>query len=271
MSAVGDRPAVPGPRRFAAVNGRGFRTLVRRDVLRFFRLAAESLGGPCVSSLLFLAVFVLAAGRQGEMVPGLSLVDFVAPGVVIFSLSHAAYQAAAFSLLEDKLEGMIADLLAAPLSPAEILGGYVCAAALNALIVGTVVLGLTLLFADPEPVAPAVSLGFATATALLFAQTGVLAGLWAERWEQYSLAENFLVLPLGFLSGAFFSIAALPPAAQTLVALNPLFYAMDGFRYGLTGHAESSLAIGALVLAGINLLLGLLAWRLIAIGYKIKP
>jgi ABC-2 type transport system permease protein len=271
LKPAADSAALPRPRQFSGVNARGLWALFRRDVMRFLRLGMESLGGPAASSLLFMAVFVLASGRKGEIVPGLPLADFIAPGVVIFSLSHAAYQAAAFSLLEDKLEGIIGDLLAAPLSPAEILAGYLSAAAFNALVAGTLVLALTLLFADLEPVAPAVSLGFATATALLFAQIGVLAALWAERWEHYSVAENFLVLPLGFLSGTFFTITALPPPAQALIALNPVFYAIDGFRYGLTGHAESSLVTGALFLAAINIVLGLIAWRLIAVGYKIKP
>jgi ABC-2 type transport system permease protein len=271
LKPAADNAALPRPRRFVGLNGRGLWTLFQRDVMRFLRLGVESLGAPAASSLLFMAVFVLASGRKGEMLPGLALADFIAPGVVIFSLSHAAYQAAAFSLLEDKLEGIIADLLAAPLSPAEILTGYVAAAAFNALVAGALVLALTLFFADLKPVAPAVSLGFAAATALLFAQIGVLAALWAERWEQYSVAENFLVLPLGFLSGTFFTVAALPSPAQAVIALNPVFYAVDGFRYGLTGHGESSLLTGAVVLTTINIVLGLIAWRLFTIGYKIKP
>ena len=113
-------------------------------------------------------------------------------------------------------------------------------------------------------------MGFAAASALLFALLGTLAGLWADRWEHYAMVESFLILPLGFLSGTFFTLAALPEPARLLIAFNPVFYAVDGFRYGLTGHGESSLALGMGLLLTLDLALGLVAWRLFAVGYKIK-
>ena len=261
----------PLPRQFAAVNWLGVRALFRRGALRYLKLAWESLGGPCISSLLFLAVFALAAGERGEMVPGISVVQFIAPGVVMFTMAHAGFEYAAFPLLDDKLEGMIGDILAAPITPLEMLAGYVLPAAWGALLTGAAVLTLGLLFVDLRAHSVPAVLGFAVAGALLFALLGTLAGLWADRWEHYAMVESFLVLPLGFLSGTFFTLAALPEPARLLITFNPVFYAVDGFRYGLTGHGESGLALGMALLLAIILALGLVAWRLFAIGYKIKP
>lgn len=264
-------PGPPVPRSFGAVNWRGLATLVRRGVARYVKMAWETLGGPCVSSLLFLAVFALAAGGRSEMLPGLALVEFLVPGIVIFQLGHSAFENAAFPVLDDKLEGMIGDILAAPLSPLEVMAGYVLPAALNGLATGALVLGLAWLFVGVAVHDLAAALGFAAGMALLFALVGTLVGLWADKWEHYSMAESFLVAPLGFLSGTFFTLASLPGAGQALIALNPVFYAVDGFRYGLTGQAETALPLGAALLAGLALGLWLLAWRLFAIGYKVKP
>jgi ABC-2 type transport system permease protein len=263
--------ASPVPRRYGAVNWRGLGALAGRGVRRFFKEAVETLGGPAVSSLLLLAVFALAAGGRAEMAPGLALTSFLAPGIVVFVLAHTAFEHAAVALLYDKLEGMIGDLLAAPLSPLELLVGYVLAALCNALLAGALVLGLAFLFVELAVHDLGALLGFVLAAALLFSLLGMLVGLWADRWEHYAMAESFLVLPLGFLSGTFFTLTSLPEAARPLIALNPVFYAVDGFRYALTGHAESALATGALLLAGLILLLWLLLWRLFAIGYKVKP
>ena len=263
--------SMPRPRSFAGGNWRGLWTLFWRGALRFLKLSWETIGGPCVSSLLFLAVFVLAAGEGREIAPGLSLPQFIIPGIIILALSQSAFQMAAFPLLYDKMEGMIGDILSAPLSPGEILAGYVAAATASALVIGVAVFLLSLLFVDLPLTSPLLALLFAVATAVLFALAGTLTGIWADKWEHYSVAENFLILPLGFLSGTFFTLAALPPAAQTVVALNPVFYAINGFRAGLAGFSESSLLLGIFVLILLDLCLASLAWRLFAKGYKIKP
>lgn len=259
------------PRRLGAVNWRGLWTLYHRGVMRFLKLAWESLGGPCVSSLLFLAVFLLALGDNRGMTAGLSVPQFIAPGIVMFSLAHSAFENAAFPVLYDKLEGMIADILMAPLSPLELLAGYVLAAATNGLVTGAVVVALMALFIE----LPVADIGaifcFAVLGSALFALLGTLVGLWADKWEQYSAAETFLVLPLGLLSGTFFSLQSLPEFGQALLLINPVFYAIDGFRYGFTGHASVAGSSAILILAGLNALLALLAWRLFAVGYKLKP
>lgn len=261
----------PRPRAFGRVNWLGFWTLYCRGLMRFIKYAWEFLGAPAVSSLLFLAVFALAAGGRGEPAPGLSVVQFIAPGIIMFSMAHAAFEHAGFAILDDKLEGMIGDMLAAPLSPLELMAGYVLAALTSALAVGALVLAIMLLFVDLRLHDLAAIGGFALALAALFALIGALSGLWAERWEHYSMAETFLILPLGFLSGTFFTLGSLPDIAQPLIKANPVYYIVDGFRYGLTGFGETSRALGAAILVGLVLALFLLAWRLFAIGYKLKP
>jgi ABC-2 type transport system permease protein len=270
-AAHGPAATPPEPRRFGPVNWRGLWSLYRRDASRFLRYGVESIGGPAMSSLLFLAIFSLALGGRGEMVPGVSLVQFIAPGIVIFSLTHSAFENAAVPIIYDRMEGMMADVIGAPLTPLEITAGYVLSATGNGLATGTVILVLMAVFVDLPLHAPLAVLGFAVAAGLLFALIGIVVGLWSERWDNYSAAETFLILPLGLLSGAFFTLQGVPEEARWLFDLNPVFHAVQGFRYGFTGAAEAPVAVSALVLVTLDLALGGLAWRLFALGYKIKP
>jgi ABC-2 type transport system permease protein len=252
------------------VNWRGLWTLYRRDALRYLRYGVESIGGPAVSSLLFLAVFSLALGGRGEMAPGVTLVQFIAPGIVIFSLIHSAFESAAAPIMYDKLEGMIGDVIGAPLTSLEIVAGYLLSATGSGLVTGTVVLALMAVFVDLPLHAPLIVLGFAVAASALFALIGIIVGLWSDRWDNYSAAETFVILPLGLLSGAFFNLQGVPEGARWLFDFNPVFHAVQGFRFGFIGAAETPVAVSAAVLVGLDLVLGALAWRLFALGYKIK-
>lgn len=262
------RPA-PLPRPLGPFNWRGVWALYRRDIVRFLRFAGESLAGPVMSSLMFLAVFELSIGGV-EMLPGVPLGAFIAPGLVVFSMAHSAYENAAVPMLYDKMEGMIGDILSAPLRPAEIVLAYTLSGASNGLLSGASVLLLMALFVDLAVPHPLLALAFGLCGAVLFALAGLIVGVWADRWDGYSAAQTFVVLPLGLLSGAFFTLDSLPEAARLAVQLNPTYYVVNGLRYGLVGAAEGSLWQGAALLVGLILALGLLAWRLIATGYKIK-
>lgn len=260
----------PTPRRFGAVNWRGLWSLYHRNVVRFFRFGIEQLGGPAVSSLLFLAVFDLALGGGRETAPGVTLSQFIAPGIVMISMIHSAFENAAAYIVYDKLDGMIGDILSAPLKPAEIVAGFALSAATSALCTGAVVLLLMSLFVELPVHSPAAVLGFALAAALLFAFFGTIVGLWADRWDNYSAAETFLILPLGLLSGAFFPLQAVAPEFRWIFEINPVFHAVEGFRYGFTGQAQGAVAGAAAILALLILALALLSWRLVAAGYKLK-
>jgi len=252
------------------VNWRGVYTLYRRETVRFFRYAWETLAGPATSALLFLAIFHLALGGE-EARPGIGLSAYIGPGIVMFMTAHAAFEGGAIPILFHKMERMISDVIGAPLTPLEILAGYALPAAGNALITGAAVLALVAVFVDLPVHSPAAIAGFAVAGAVPLALLGVVIGIWVERWDGYSAAETFLVAPLGFLSGAFFPIDNLPAAVRWIFHFNPIFQAVEGFRYGFIGQAQTSLLTAALVLTGLSLALGLVAWRMLAVGYRIKP
>lgn len=266
MAAPGFSP----PRRFGRANWRGLWTLYRRAFLRFLRFALESTLGQVVSSGLFLTVFALAMPERITTLGGVEPLVFLLPGIVAFQAFHAAFENAAFPVVYDKLEGMIGDVMMAPLKAWEVVLAYVGAATLAGLATGTVILLLGALVV-PLPLASLpVVLGFAVLGSLMFALLGFLTGLWAEKWDRYALVETFLVLPLGILSGTFFTLQAVPELARDLMRFNPVFYAIDGLRAGFIGSAQAPAAVGLAILGTLCLLLFLLCWRLLAIGYKVR-
>jgi len=267
--AVAAWPA-PTLRRFGPVNWVGFYALYRRELLRVLKFYPESVFGQTAMSLLYLVVFHFALG-EGVTMGGLPLIEFVAPGLVIYTLCERAFDTTSISILFDKLEGMISDLLMAPLSAAERTAAYAGSAASAGFVVGAVVLAAQSLFVPMSLADPVAILFFAAAGALLHALAGILVGLWAARWDHYAAATTFFVVPFGFLSGTFYSIEALPPFGRLLVQLNPVFYVIDGFRYGFTGHAEGSLAMGVALLLAVDSLLLLVVYRLVRRGYRLKP
>ncbi len=260
----------PRPRQFGPVNWRGMWSLYRREQLRFLRYAMESIAGPAITSLMFLAIFQLALGDRADPLPGVTLAQFLAPGIVMFSLANGAFEAAAVAIFHDKVEGMIGDILGAPMTPLEVVGTFALAAASNAMITASVILAIMAVFVDLPLHAPFAIAGFALAAALLFALLGVIVGICAERWDHFSAAETFLVFPIALLSGAFFAVSSLPAEVQWLFRANPVFHALEGFRYGFTGQAQESLVLAAGILLTLIGVLGVLAWRLFAKGYKLK-
>jgi len=243
----------------------------RRGVIRFMRFWVESLLGPMVSTMLFMTVFALALGPDGEMVPGLTALQFIAPGLAVFVLSQTAFQNVCFMLIIDKQEGVITDVLMAPLSPIELLFGYSLAGIANALLVALLLLGAMTVFTGPMLYSLGVTLFFAISAALLFSMIGVLVGLWSDKWDQFSLVDNFLVLPLGLLSGTFFTLNRIPESWQWLFEANPMFWIISGFRYGITGYGSVEDLIwqgGTLVC--LVLIMMFCGWLLFKRGYKIK-
>lgn len=260
-----------GPRRYGAVNWRGLRALILKDVWRAFKDYRYSILGPVVSSLLLLAVFALALSRDGPYVGELTYLQFLVPGLIVFAVCERAYETSSESLLFDKMEGMIADTLMAPLSPLELTVGYACSSAATGLATGAAVAVPMLVAIDLPPATVVLALLFAVGGALMHGLLGAIVGLWAERWDHYSAALTFLIIPFGYLSGTFYSITTLPALAEAASRLNPVFYVIDGFRAGSTGHADGPTLSGLIIVAATVLLLGGITHRLFRIGYKIKP
>jgi ABC-2 type transport system permease protein len=260
----------PRARQFGPVNWRGMWSLYRRGQIRYLRYGAETIAGPAITSLMFLAIFQLALGDRPDPLPGVTLAQFLAPGIVMFSLANGAFQTAAVAIFYDKIEGMIGDILCAPMTPLELVGTLALSAASNAMITASVILAIMTMFVDLPLYAPFSIAGFALAAALLFALLGIVVGVCAERWEHFSAAETFLVFPIALLSGAFFAVSSLPAEVQWLFKANPVFHALEGFRYGFTGQAQEPLVLAAAVLLALIGVLGVLAWQLFAKGYKLK-
>ena len=260
------RPRVSDP-----VNWYGLWTLYLREVLQFLKIPAYSLLAPTVTGLLFLAIFSLALGGAVREMAGVPFLEFIAPGLAMMGIVHASFENPAGSVLFGKLNGCITDILVTPLSPAEFALGHVLGGATRGLMVGAAMLVLMQPFVSLAPAAPAFVLFHALAAALTLAMLGLIAGLWAPKWDHLAMVNNFTITPLAFLSGVFYSTERLPEAWRAVNAFNPFFYMIDGFRYGFIGRADGSLALGAAVVVALNVALWVLCLRLVASGYKLKP
>jgi ABC-2 type transport system permease protein len=248
----------------------GLWTLYLKEVRRFLKVPGQTLAAPVVTTLMFLLIFTLALGRSGRVIEGLPFLEFLAPGLVMMAVIQNAFANTSSSILIGKIQGNIVDVLMPPLRTAELMFGIVAGGVSRGLLVAIVVT-LAML--------PAVSLGiahpllvayYALSGSLMLALLGLLGGIWAERFDQMAAVTNFVVMPLSFLSGTFYSIAQLPGPFLVAAHLNPFFYLIDGLRFGFTGHADGSIVIGAIAVAAVNLGLWLLAHALIARGYRLK-
>ncbi|HUF86831.1 MAG TPA: ABC transporter permease [Thermohalobaculum sp.] len=263
-----------GVRRFGRVNWIGLWELYAREVRRFANIATQTVMAPVITAVLFMLVFTLAFGeRRGEAASaaaGIAFPMFLAPGIVMMQLIQNAFANSSSSLIVAKVQGNIVDTLMPPLSPAELLAGYAlggttrglaCALATGAVIFPAVGLGLA---------HPLWALAFAVSGALMLALVGVLAGIYADKFDQMAAITNFVIMPLSFLSGTFYSISVLPEPFLTLSHLNPFFYLIDGFRYGAAGISDAEPALGLAVTMAINLGLACIAWRWLSRGYRLK-
>lgn len=262
--------AAPSARRIGRVNWIGLWTLFWRDVLRDLDIWKITIVAPALNSLLFALVFVLALGDVGLTMGGLDFATFLAPGLVAYALLERGFEATAYSLVYDKLERMIEDVVMAPLTAAEMAVGYGLSAACVAVVTGAASWLALLPFIQALPSAPVALLAFAFGGGLMMGLLGVVGGLWAFKWDHISGVQTFILIPALFMSGVFFSFDRLPAGFGLFAELNPLYYAIDGVRYGITGRATTDPLTGMAVVAIVDMLLWLVCWRLFARGYKLK-
>lgn len=252
------------------MNTRGLYTLFYKELLRFYKVALQTLLAPVMTALLYLLVFAQVLEQRAEAFPGVSYSAFLVPGLVMMSMIQNAFANSSSSLIQSKVTGNLIFVLLAPLSAVEFLLAFVLAAMVRALLVGVGVCLAALAFVPVPLHSVGYVLLFAALASAALGALGVVAGIWADKFDQLAGFQNFIILPLSFLSGVFYSIHSLPGFWLTLSHFNPFFYMIDGFRYGFFGAADVSpvlsLAVVALFLAAISAL----ALWLVARGYKIR-
>jgi len=267
-----DEPARPARAlRLGAPNWIGTWTLIGKEVRRFLKVWTQTIGGPICSALLFLGIFLVAVGPSAPVVSELAFVTFMAPGLIMMTMVQNAFANSSSSLMISKVQGNIVDVLMPPLTPLEMMAGYVGGGLVRSLALG-LALGLIMWPIAHFAVHDLFFLVLhAIGASVLLALLGIIAAIIADKIDHLAAFTNFVVTPLAFLSGTFYSIHRLPEWLQLLCQLNPIFYLIDGFRYGLTGHADGYLWVGALVIYTLVGVLGFVCHRMIRTGYKLKP
>jgi ABC-2 type transport system permease protein len=260
----------PRLRHFGPVNWLGFWTLYAREVRRFWKVFMQTVAAPVVTTLLFLAIFLLALGGQQRHVGDVSFAQFLAPGLIMMAIAQNAFANTSSSLMISKVQGNIVDVLMPPLSAAELTWGFALGGVTRGVLVGVVVAGAMGIFV-PLPIFDARFILFhAVAASLLLSVLGLVGGIWADKFDHIAAVTNFIVTPLSFLSGTFYSIEKLPEPWHGIALANPFFYMIDGFRYGFIGHADGPIWTGVLVMIGANAALLALCHVMVARGYKLK-
>jgi len=249
---------------------RGFYTLFYKEIMRFYKVALQTLLAPVVTTLLYLLVFAHALSGHVVVYGSIQYREFLIPGLVMMTIIQNAFANSSSSLIQSKVTGNLVFVLLAPLSHMEFYLGFVLAAMVRGLVVGLGVYLVAILFVATPLYNAAFLLVFALVASALLANLGLLAGIWAEKFDQLAGFQNFVIMPLSFLSGVFYSIHSLPAFWQQLSRFNPFFYMIDGFRYGFFGVSDVSpwLSLGAVLLA--YLLLCSATIQLLKRGYKLR-
>lgn len=259
-----------GVRRFGRVNWLGLRTLATREVMRFMAVWQQTIFAPLMTAALFVLVFALAMGQGRGAVMGLPYLVFLGPGILMMTVIQNAFANTSSSITAAKVQGNIVDTLMPPLSAGELLAGYLAGSIARAGLVATVI-GVGMVLVTGRGLAhPLWLLAFILLAALLLGCLGILAGILAQKFDQMAAISNFIITPLSFLSGTFYSVQALPEPFRTLSHWNPIFYLIDGARYGVTGVSDAPVWRGVLICALVAAGALWLAWRWLKTGYRMK-
>jgi ABC-2 type transport system permease protein len=281
---AGTRPA-RSPRGFSArgvpqitgINRIGLWSLYLKEVRRFIKVQTQTIWAPAVTTLLFLVIFALALGQAKPEVLGVPFASFLAPGLIVMAMMQNAFANSSFSFLSGKIQGTIIDLLMPPLSEGELMTGIVAAAITRALLVGLTVAAAMALYPGVtlQARAPWAIVWFGLMGSMLLALMGLVASVWAEKFDHNAAVTNFVIAPLSLLSGTFYTIDRLDGSFEAISRANPFFYVISGFRYGFLGRSdiaggEQGVWAAAAGLLGLNLLLAWLTYRLLRSGWKIR-
>ncbi|SDI64175.1 ABC transporter permease [Lutimaribacter saemankumensis] len=259
-----------GARRFGRMNWLGLYTLALREVQRFTAIWMQTLVAPLVTAGLFLVIFTIAIGPTRGDVMGVAFTTFIAPGLMMMTVIQNSFANTSSSLVGSKVQGNIVDTLMPPLSPLELVLGYIAGGVGRGLFVALPIALGVWLFLGITPQHPLVMLVFVVMGSAMMGAMGVVAGVIAQKFDQMAAITNFVVTPLAFLSGTFYSVEALPAGLREITHANPVFYIIDGGRYGMLGISDSSPWLGLAVVTGFTLAVGILAWDMFRRGYRLK-
>jgi ABC-2 type transport system permease protein len=249
---------------------RGFTTLFGKEVLRFWKVSFQTLLAPLVSTLLYMLVFAQVLDSHAEIYSGVSYREFLVPGLAMMAMLQNSFSNTSSSLIQSKLTGNIVFILLPPLSPFEIFAAYVLAAMVRGFAVGACVWIASLIFFPHFPAHPFELLVFALLGNALAAVLGLLAGIWSEKFDQLAAFQNFLIVPLTFLAGVFYSIHSLPPLWRDISRFNPFLYMIDGFRHGFFGVSDIAPLESFVIVAGCAFALSWLSLSLLSRGWRLR-
>jgi ABC-2 type transport system permease protein len=250
-------------------NLRGPWTLFKKELLRFWRVSFQTVAAPVMTALLYLLVFShVLEGRV--QVHGVSYTTFLIPGLIMMSVLQNAFANSSSSLIQSKVMGNLVFVMLTPISYLEFFLAFLAASVIRGLVVGLGIYLVAILFVDLPITYPWLILAFAILGSALLGAFGIVAGIWADKFDQMAAFQNFIIMPLSFLSGVFYSIHSLPPFWQMVSHFNPFFYMIDGFRYGFFGGGDISPVISLSVVAGSFFALSWLTLKMLKSGYKLR-
>ena len=259
-----------GTRRFGLINWVGAWTLYQKEVLRFLNVWAQTLFSPLISSLLFLLVLSLAIGAERGDILGVSFITFLEPGLISMQVIQQSFSHSSSSFMIGKIQGNIVDLLYAPLSAAEVTIAVSLASVTRAVMIAIISIIIFQFIIDMEIKNYLTLIAFTLLSSFILGNIGIIAGLWAEKFDNMATVTNFVIVPLSFLSGTFYTIDRLPGFLQTISEFNPFFYMIDGFRYSFIGKADGSITTGLIYLSILSFVTWFITYILYKKGYKIK-
>jgi ABC-2 type transport system permease protein len=252
------------------MNRIGFKTLLVKETRRFLKVPGQTIAQPVITTALYFLVFGFALGGLVRQVDGVSYVRFIVPGLVMLSLIQNAFLNTASSMFIAKMQGTIVDLLVAPLSPGELLGAFTLAAVVRGVLVAGIVWLVAALFTGFSIAHPVWVIAFALLVAAEFALFGLIIAIWSDKFEQLNLIPTFVITPLTFLGGVFYSARMLPEPWSSITRLNPILYMVEGLRYGMLGHANASPWLGLWLTLALTVASAVAVWLMLARGYKLR-
>ena len=258
------------PRTLGSTNWVGLYTLIGKETGRFMNVYLQTIAGPMVTTLLFYTVFALAFGGNGRMIGDIPYMTFLGPGLVMMSMLQNAFANTSSSLMISKVQGNIVDVLMPPISPMELILGYTLAGVIRGLVVGVSSFAVVMFFIPLGNVYIFPLVAFSLMGCFLMSLLGLVAGLWSQKFDHLAAITNFIIMPLTFLSGTFYSVNVLPPAWQAVIHANPFFSMIDGFRFGLIGYHEGNLWNGIGMLSVISFGLFVYTYSLFITGFRTK-